>query len=325
MLSRVVDHLPRRHLRGLSKPSKPVFLGASAILIRAMSESREDARLTRTFTLPESRVSVTHPASVDETQLLSFPAFKNWLTTLDQSLSLQRNKSHPFHSSPYALRSIEVQAVDYFGGHRLGFVKLRATVTNDAGESLPGSVFMRGGSVAMLIILRPESSSQANSETSGSEDPEYVILTLQPRIAAGSLSFVELPAGMIDDSGSFAGAAAKEIREETGLEISGDELLDMTELARQTSSEDDEPHLQAAVYPSPGGSDEFIPIFLARKTLPLPEIEELRGKLTGLRDDDEKITLKIVPLGQVWKVAGRDGKTLAAMALYQGLKGEGRL
>ena len=31
------------------------------------------------------------------------------------------------------------------------FVKLRAEVSNDAGEKLPGSVFLRGGSVAMLF------------------------------------------------------------------------------------------------------------------------------------------------------------------------------
>jgi hypothetical protein len=55
------------------------------------------------------------------------------------------------------------------------------------------------------------------------------------------------------------------------------------------------------------------------------QINELKGKLTGLRDHGEKITLKIVPLNQVWKVAARDGKTLAALALYQGLKGEGRI
>jgi len=44
------------------------------------------------------------------------------------------------------------------------------------------------------------------------------LLTLQPRIAAGSLAFPELPAGMVDD-GTFSGAAAKEIEEELGTAI----------------------------------------------------------------------------------------------------------
>lgn len=49
----------------------------------------------------------------------------------------------------------------------------------------------------------------------GSQEEQYVLLTLQPRIAAASLSFPELPAGMVD-SGTFTGAAAKEIQEELG-------------------------------------------------------------------------------------------------------------
>lgn len=41
--------------------------------------------------------------------------------------------------------------MDYFGGGRLGFIKMRADVSNDSGESLPGSILLRGGSVAMLV------------------------------------------------------------------------------------------------------------------------------------------------------------------------------
>jgi ADP-sugar diphosphatase len=43
--------------------------------------------------------------------------------------------------------------VDWFGsGQKLGFVKLIADLRNDGGESLPGAVFLRGGSVAMMVI-----------------------------------------------------------------------------------------------------------------------------------------------------------------------------
>ena len=99
----------------------------------------------------------------------------------------------------------------------------------------------------------------------------------------------------------------------------------MTQLALEILSESeraDEKHLQTAMYPSPDGSDEFIPIFLARKKMETKEIEELKGKLTGLRDHGEKITLKIVKLNHVWKYGMRDGKTLASIALYDGLKRE---
>jgi hypothetical protein len=59
--------------------------------------------------------------------------------------------------------------------------------------------------------------------------------------------------------------------------------------------------------------------------MPRKDIEELQGKLTGLRDHGEKITLKVVPLEDLWKEGLRDGKTLAAWALYKGLKEAGKI
>jgi 8-oxo-dGTP pyrophosphatase MutT (NUDIX family) len=130
---------------------------------------------------------------------------------------------------------------------------------------------------------------------------------------------------MLDDSGTFAGGAAKEIQEETGLSVQQDELIDLTSLALDSTQETSGETLQKAVYPSAGGSDEFIPLFLCQKRMPRREIEELQGKLTGLRDHGEKITLKVVPLEDLWKEGLRDGKTLAAWALYKGLKEEGKI
>lgn len=134
--------LARRHLR-----LSPFHQFHQGIRAPAMS----------TFSLPDTKppvpVQLTHDLS--QTQLLSFPAFKIWLSTLNHSLSQQRlNPAHEFHVAPYSLRGIHIQAVDFFGGDRLGFVKLKADVSNDEGEKLPGSVFLRGGSVGMLVSLR---------------------------------------------------------------------------------------------------------------------------------------------------------------------------
>lgn len=38
-----------------------------------------------------------------------------------------------------------------FGSSKIGFVKLKAEIANDADEHLPGAVFLRGGSVAMMV------------------------------------------------------------------------------------------------------------------------------------------------------------------------------
>lgn len=146
-------------------------------------------------------------------------------------------------------------------------------------------------------------------------------MTLQPRIPAGSLSFAELPAGMLDDSGSFAGGAAKEIEEETGLKVKQEDLLDLTarvfedDPQAQTGEQ-----LQKGMYPSAGGCDEFIPIFLYQKRIPREQLQEWQGKLTGLRDHGEKITLKVVRLEDLWREGARDSKALAAYAMYEGLR-----
>ena len=141
-----------------------------------------------TFTLPHSSpaVPVNLTSDLTQEQLLSFPAFKTWLSTLQHSLSLQKQKSHPFHSTPYILRKIDIQSVDWFG-NRLGFVKLKAEATNDNGEKLPGSVFLRGGSVAMMV------SSPFPFQTKDSRPPYPPPFTGAPPHSLKSLQLTLLP------------------------------------------------------------------------------------------------------------------------------------
>lgn len=265
---------------------------------------------------------------------------QKWLNQLTRSLALQaHNSSHPFHTAPYSLRGVAVQAFDMFGGSRLGFVKLTADVRNADGETLPGAVFLRGPSVAMLVMLIPEGGhDDAATAAAATSDERYVILTVQPRVAAGSLEFVELPAGMVDDAGTFAGAAAKEIQEELGLEIPASELRCLSDMAATATAstttakrENDDRQqvngegLPAAMYPSAGGCDEYIPIYMHERRVPRGQLKEWAGKLTGLRDEREKITLKLVRMQDLWREGGRDAKCLAAVALWEGLRREGKL
>ena len=112
---------------------------------------------TSSFTLAQSNppCTVNLPSNLTEQQLLKFTAFKNWISTLQHSLSLQASKQHAFHASPYKLRKIDIQAVDYFRSERIGFIKLQAEISNDEGEKLSGAVFLRGGSVGMLVSPPP--------------------------------------------------------------------------------------------------------------------------------------------------------------------------
>ncbi|KAF1997143.1 nudix hydrolase 14 [Amniculicola lignicola CBS 123094] len=309
----------------ITKPASPILrAGYSVQKMPSNNISSSSSTSGTSFILQNSEpeCKVLLPQNLAQDQLLNFPAFKNWISTLQHSLSLQKQESHAFHKDPYKLRKVDIQAVDWFTKTKLGFVKIQAEVTTDRGDWLPGAVFLRGGSVGMLIVLQP------NTAPPNTEQDKHVLLTIQPRIAAGSLALAELPAGMLDD-GTFAGKAAEEIREETGLTVPENELINMSDIAlsnmSSSTSPSDEEKLQNAVYPSPGACDEFIPLFLYQKRIDPKELEDLSGKLTGLRHEGEKITLKLVKLEDLWKEGGRDAKALAALTLYEGLRREGKI
>ena len=157
--------------------------------------------------------------------------------------------------------------------------------------SISDIVFMRGASVAILMVLTCEDGQQK------------VILTKQTRVPVGAYALEEIPAGMLDDSGDFLGTAALEIEEETGITINQRDLINLTP--------------KAASFPSPGGCDEGMKFFLYTPTEPYTD-EQIRGlqnKATGKLEEGEVISLKIVPL-QVLREFTNDMKTMAALYLY---------
>ncbi|CAD6444194.1 a9833e1b-a88e-4f25-97ba-0f2ea5f0fe2c [Sclerotinia trifoliorum] len=275
------------------------------------------AKRMSTFQIPDSKVQVSLCEGITKDELLRFPAFESWHSRLTASLALQdRSSDHPFYSDPYRLRSIKIQSLDRWGS-RIGFIKISSKIANGAGETLPGDIFLRGPSVGMMVIVQPE-------DVKGPDEERWVVMTVQPRPASGSLAFIELPAGMVDD-GTFKGAAAKEIEEELGWTIPADQLTNLSELVIGDEANKEGEVLPRAMFPSAGGCDECIQIFLHEKKISREELKKTTGKLTGLRDDGEKITLKLVKLEDLWKEGARDSKALTAWALYDGLKRTGKL
>lgn len=228
--------------------------------------------------------------------------FKEWLENINKQQNL-------------IVSSLTLQNVDMFGP-RVGFIKFKADVVKvvvtekkdnegkvsqvKENKPIPNIVFMRGGSVAILVVLKSKETGK-----------QYTILTKQARFPAGIDMFAEIPAGMLDGNGDFKGVAAKEMEEETGLHIKSDQLIDLTEFAFQGKSK--------GVYLSPGGCDEFIRIFAYEKEVDEKFIQDLKGKLTGEEGTDEVIVLEIVEFEQLWKFSP-DAKGLIALMLYQKYK-----
>ena len=205
---------------------------------------------------------------------LSSLKFKKWLQSIDPKITVTR---------------IVIQSVDMFGPN-VGFIKLKADATFN-GKPIPGIVFIRGNSVAILVILT-------------CEGKRWVVWTKQPRLAIGSSCCVEIPAGMMDDENNFVGVAAKELAEETGIKITGDKLIPLGDM-----------------HPSPGGCDEMISLFCYEQEVSPEELASFQGKCTGSFEEGEVIILEIMPYKKT--IDSTDAKALCAMFLYEHKKNSG--
>lgn len=109
---------------------------------------------------------------------------------------------------------------------------------------------------------------------------------------------LELPAGMIDPGETPAEAASRELREETGLIVSPDALIEA-----------------ATYYPSLGGSTEHMTAFIANVTDP-----SAVGDTAG--DGNEQITVWKVPFDEAFRQMGPGGRvgTGSAMLLLRELR-----
>ncbi|KAF9993632.1 hypothetical protein BGZ80_001843 [Entomortierella chlamydospora] len=229
-------------------------------------------------------------------------------TSTSQTTTSPSPSSHDQSKIPVKVNKIEVKNVDYFGP-RVGFVNLAVDAELiETGQKAPGYIFMRGGAVAVLLIIK--------SKNPSGDISEYVVLTKQARLSIPSFNFPEIPAGMLDGSGDFTGKCAQELKEECGITLEHDKLIDMTQLAYGSD--------WGGVYPSAGGCDEFLRLFLSCKEMAWDELQALEGRLGGLRDHGESITLSLVELKNAYKVAP-DAKLLSALALFNALKAEGKI
>eukprot|EP01111_Echinosteliopsis_oligospora_P015884 TRINITY_DN6430_c0_g1_i1.p1 TRINITY_DN6430_c0_g1~~TRINITY_DN6430_c0_g1_i1.p1 ORF type:complete len:372 (-),score=93.66 TRINITY_DN6430_c0_g1_i1:20-1057(-) len=241
-------------------------------------------------------VPITWDANLTQSDVIkvieTFAPFGHWV----------RNMQDKSTQAELRVVSVHMQSVDKFGP-RIGFVKFSAKVADvhNPTRIVPGIVFARGGAVAVLMIL---SARKPNGQIK-----EYTVVTEQARIAAGKANFVEIPAGMLDGDGNFAGAMAREVEEELGLKINVKELEPLTDHFQDTCSAE-------GMYPSVGGCDEFIKIYLYRKEVDQKDMDDLEGKQGGKEEEGEKLTARVIPLDELWRKAP-DAKALSALCLYR--------
>ncbi|KAJ2684665.1 hypothetical protein IWW39_004765 [Coemansia spiralis] len=228
--------------------------------------------------LGKRRVVIECPTSLGASieQIQGFSPLRSWLQKLHADIEVRR---------------VTIQSVDTFNSGSIGFVKLSSDAHFN-GTRIPGVVFLRGPSTAVLLILRTQEGGRVPSRLDGG----YAVMVEQPRVAAGE-ALLELPAGMDDG----VCTAVKEVMEETGIAIEEGDLVEL-----------------GAAYPSPGACDEMVTLYACEKAVTSDELERVRGRLGGCRSEGELITVRLVRISDLWQTT--DMKTLAALCLWDRLQ-----
>lgn len=121
-------------------------------------------------------------------------------------------------------------------------------------------------------------------------DPDGNILFVKQWRLGAEADLLELPAGTLEDGEPPIECASREIREEIGLAAGELKLI-------------------GEFYLTPGYSNEYLYIFLARELTPAPLAQ----------DEDELIEVIKIPIEEAYQMAAagqiKDGKTLASLLL----------
>lgn len=137
------------------------------------------------------------------------------------------------------------------------------------GDKIPPICFLKGEVVCVLICLINNNTKEKN-----------LLLVKQRRIAEGGFTY-EHPAGMVDGTMTPLAIAVQEVREETGLEISESQIIDLSPNKR--------------VFPSTGTSDEAIYLYACEIEMSAEEIDAMNNKKMGTDYEFERITTHVVP------------------------------
>lgn len=198
--------------------------------------------------------------------------------------------------------TIAVSPFGVLGAAKAGLGYMRAKVlynyvknpTTNGPMEVPGLAFIRGDSGAVLTFLR-------------SRGVDYVVMTEQARVPICDPAFREIPAGMLNEAKGmrgFAAAVAAEMHQEVGLD------LDMEEDLKPLGYS----------FLSPGGSDEGMRLFFTRIQCSADVLTHLEGKLNGVLEENEQITLRILPLKdvrvQIKSGELKDAKLILALSYY---------
>lgn len=137
------------------------------------------------------------------------------------------------------------------------------------GDKIPPICFIKGEVVCVCIVLIDRETKE-----------KYLLLVKQRRIAEGGFTF-EHPAGMVDGTKTPLEIAVMEVKEETGIIVSENQLINLSPNKR--------------LFPSTGTSDEAMYFYFCEILLEKKEIESFENKEMGTEYEFERITTHVYP------------------------------
>lgn len=161
--------------------------------------------------------------------------------------------------------------------NELLFALLDADIRSPEGHTLPNIVFVRGDACLVVPLLR-------NRETG----EERFLMVRQRRTGNGALS-LEFPAGMLDaEVDNPRGVAARELAEETGLDVPAADLF---------------PLCGKKLFSSAGASDEAIFYYGCITILDDKEYRAIAGRTGGNPEENEHISVALLSREEAEKEA----------------------
>ncbi len=215
------------------------------------------------------------------------------MESLEESLKFRQWKASLVHHQIEVQKITPLHLVHKPNGELLfALVNIQGKAPN--GESVLPVAMLRGYFVMVVTVLIEQETQQ-----------KYLLLVGQRRIANGAL-FYEHPAGMCDSETDPYEVALKEVKEETTLSVSREELVPLSD---------------QLLYSSPGLLDEGGYFFYCEKKLSSTEIAAFQGKKTGAEGEREHIQTQVVPIE---KAMEKMTNALARLSLYMYLDTAGK-
>lgn len=172
------------------------------------------------------------------------------------------------------------------------FALLHADAVAPEGHKLLPVAMLRGHFVSVLTCLVDRVTGE-----------RFLVLVRQRRVANGAL-FYEHPAGMMDQSADPVAVALAELREETGLVVDREELVQLN---------------VDPLYSSPGLLDEGGYFFYVEKEMDRSQIDSYDNRATGDGGEGEHIVTRVVRPAEAYHLI-KNTNGLLHLFLYEAHK-----